>query len=467
MSPLVGGLVALLLATLLPAAASAASRVEVLRQGEVWTADFHLDRPERAWVLSRSSVAREDQKPWRPRSWTVETPGVRLVRLGSYDAFVTDGGLPLPRRIRIRFKPVADDLIADYDPALIFTDGTVALYDRHFHGFPMRSAAAVAGLPPDLAQVPQAHVPTRTRFRDGNGTVMHAGRSSPSVSLSGDTGTYILFGKPDKLATDTMVTVIDPKLPAWLRASLAKGTPAVLAHYARRLGPAAGSRPTFLISWAGPTPGLVSMGGSVLPSLVTMRFEGAGLLAPNPRAQDGARWFIAHEAAHFWLGEAVTYEFNRDAWITEGGADLLAIRTVAALEPSYDARAVLQASADDCLRLTKGKSVESAEQRNEHRSYYACGALFGLVAEAAQRKATGGDFHDFVRGLIEANRADRLVTRTEWLAALSRLAGSADQSAAIRQLLEVGSADPLAAYAALFTRAGIAHRTENGRLILL
>jgi hypothetical protein len=295
---------------------------------------------------------------------------------------------------------------------------------------------------------------------------MHSGRSSPSVSLTAEAGTYVLFGTPAKLVTDVMATVIDPQLPAWLRSSLEKLAPQVLAHYARRLGPPAGAKPTFLISWAGPTPGLVSMGGSVLPSLVTMRFEGAGLLAPNPKAQDGARWFIAHEASHFWLGEAVTYEFSRDAWITEGGADLLAIRTVAALDPSYDARAVLQQSTDDCLRLTKGKSVESAERRNEHRVYYACGALFSLVAEAAQRRATGGDFHDFVAGLIRANRADRLVTRTEWLAALSRVAGSTEHSATIRKLLVDGSADPLVAYADLFTRAGIAHRAEKGRLIL-
>jgi hypothetical protein len=208
------------------------------------------------------------------------------------------------------------------------------------------------------------------------------------------------------------------------------------------------------------------MGGSVLPSLVTMRFEGAGLLATNLKAQNAARWFVAHEAAHFWLGQAVTYEFSRDAWLTEGGADLLAVRTVAALDPTYDARAVLQQSADDCLALTRGKSVESAERKNEHRAYYACGALFGLVAEAAQRKASGGDFHDFVKALIAANKADRLVTRGDWLAMLTRVAGTPVLSTAIRRLLEEGSADPAAAYSSLFTSAGIPHRIEQGRLIL-
>jgi aminopeptidase N len=105
------------------------------------------------------------------------------------------------------------------------------------------------------------------------------------------------------------------------------------------------------------------MGGSVLPSLVVMRFEGAGVLSESPALRNQARWFIAHEAAHFWLGQAVSYEFSRDAWITEGGADLLAVRTVAALDPSYDARKALQGSVDECIKLTKDKGVASAQQR--------------------------------------------------------------------------------------------------------
>lgn len=275
-----GALTLALLAFLLPTPAQAASQVEIVRSGDRWTADFRLDRPARTWVLSRSAVAKGDGKPWRQRSWTVETPGVRLERIGGYDTFVAADGSALPARIRVRFTPVAQGLVADYDPALVFTDGTVALYDSHFHGFPMPDRSAVAALPADLAEVPQADASTRTRFRDSAGPVMHGGRSQSSVSLTGDRGTYVLFGSPRKLVTPAMATVIDPQLPAWLRASLERTAPKVLAYYARRLGPPPGTKPTFLVSWAGPTPGLVSMGGSVLPSLVTMRFEGAGCLPP-------------------------------------------------------------------------------------------------------------------------------------------------------------------------------------------
>jgi hypothetical protein len=52
--------------------------------------------------------------------------------------------------------------------------------------------------------------------------------------------------------------------------------------------------------------------------------------------------------------------------------------------------------------LTAGRGVASASERNEHRAYYACGALFGLVAEAASHRP----FAEFVRRLIAENRAD-------------------------------------------------------------
>jgi hypothetical protein len=205
------------------------------------------------------------------------------------------------------------------------------------------------------------------------------------------------------------------------------------------------------------------MGGSVLPGLVTMTFEGEGVLEERPELRNQARWFIAHESAHFWLGQAVRYQYSREAWITEGGADLLAFRTVAATDPAYDARAQLQRSLDDCVALTRGKSVESAQQRNEARTYYACGAVFGLVAEAS----SGRSFADWLRPLIDANRADGVLNRAEWLAALERGRNGAELRREVERLLDHGAADPAAAFASLFAKAGVPHRLEGGKLRLV
>ncbi|MFN3389940.1 MAG: hypothetical protein ACK40O_13540, partial [Allosphingosinicella sp.] len=415
-----------------------------------WTADFRFPRDAAVWAFARSDLARVSNQPWRPESWTVETPGVRLERQGWYDVLVAADGGPVPRNVRIRFTPFAEDIETGYDAALVFTDGSVALFDQQFKAFPAASPAEVAALPLDAGQVPAAAQATRVTFRDAGGRVLHAGRRHASVTLD-DAGTYVLFGPAEPIVTDAIAAIVDPGLPGWLGDFLDVQTPLILGRYAAALGPPPGPKPTLMASWGGPVggPGHVSTGGSVLPGLVVMTFMGEGLLEEQPPVRDQTRWFIAHEGAHFWLGQAVMYESPRDAWITEGGADLLAIRTVAAIDPAYDARAALQRLLDECLKLSAGGPLSSAQERGAHRAFYGCGAMFGLAAEAS----SGKSFPAWIRPLIDANRADGVLSRAEWLAAL----GDPALRQAVLALLDTGAADPARAYAALFARAGVPH----------
>jgi hypothetical protein len=194
------------------------------------------------------------------------------------------------------------------------------------------------------------------------------------------------------------------------------------------------------------------MGGSVLDAMLVMTFEGEALNAPSVAVRNATRWFAAHEGAHFWLGQAVAYEGPKDSWITEGGADLLAYRAVAAIDGAFDARAALQQALDACIvSATKGP-IATANERGDHKAYYNCGAIFGLVAE----RASGGDFASFVRALIESNKDDRQVSRAEWLAALDERAPGQGLGVAIGQLLDRRSGNP-GPWAALLSRASIPH----------
>ena len=103
------------------------------------------------------------------------------------------------------------------------------------------------------------------------------------------------------------------------------------------------------------------------------------------------------------------------------------------------------------MRLSTGKSVATANERGEHRAYYACGAVFALVAEASSRRP----FTAFVRTLIDENRADRTVTPAEWLALLTRVSRDPSLAPDITRLVNEGAADPKAVIASLFTRAGV------------
>lgn len=424
----------------------------VVRNGDSWTVEYRFAQLSPAWAFSRSALQQDIKRSWRPDSWKIETPGVRLTRRGFYDVLEADNGA-VPSEVRIRFKPYARALATSYDPALAFTDGSVALFDGQFELFPVQSAQAAEQLPINTPAASR----TAISFRDTHGQVLHGGQRHRSVTLQG-AGTYVLFGPAKPIVTTSMAAVIDPRLPVWLRSFLGRTMPQMLARYADELGPAVRTKPTIMVSWAGPTPKVISMAGSNLPGLITMTFEGEGVLQERASMRNHARWFIAHEAAHFWLGQAVRYEDSRGAWITEGGADLLAIRTVQALDPGYDWKAALNESISDCAALSKGRGVASAAERGEHRAHYACGALFGLLVE----QRTGRPFSEFIRPLIDANRADGVLSRAEWLAFAGERTGDPALVAWIETTLDRGQDDPAAAIATELHRAGIPFERGEG-----
>lgn len=220
-----------------------------------------------------------------------------------------------------------------------------------------------------------------------------------------------------------------------------------------------------MASWYGPNPRLTSLSGSVLPGLITASFEGKALLEESSDVLARNRWFIGHESAHFWLGQTVRYERSRDSWITEGGADLMAVRALKTLDPAYDARTELQQEVNDCVTLGV-KPVSEAGRRGEHRAFYACGALFAMAADAVQARATGGDWFDFLKFLIDESREDGVLTREEWLSHLTRVSGDAGLRLRIEALLDEGDADPTTVIADLFERSGVAHGLEDGKIVL-
>lgn len=447
------------------AATAEAPSVAVTRQGDVWTADFDLRSDAPVWAFRRSALTRSKREPWRMAQWRVESPGVVLERQGGRDILrAADGGL-VPRRVRIVMSPAAVDLEAEYDPALVFTDGSVALFSGHFDVFPLSSPEAAAALPHDLVGFTSDAPVSEVTMSDPQTPLLLNGARTHSATVEG-AATYAVFGPAELVDSAALATVIDNGLPAWIAAEIGEFAPRTAGFYASRLGPGQTEKPTVMASWNGPTEGVTSMGGSVLPGLIVMAFEGEGVVEHTPEVLASMRWFIGHESSHFWLGHTVRYASPREAWITEGGADLMAIRALEALDPAYDGRTELQKSVDDCARLTTARPLATANERGEHRAYYACGAVFALTAEALQKRRTGGDWFDVLATLIESNREDGVLAAADWLGELTRLAGDEAMAEDIARFVAEGSSDPMTVIAGLFDRSGVAHTVEAGRVRL-
>jgi hypothetical protein len=291
-------------------------------------------------------------------------------------------------------------------------------------------------------------------------------RGPASLDLGGD-GAYIYVGKAAPVDMPAFTGVIDPGLPVWVRTELDQFTPKLFAYYSERLGPFAGGRPTAYASWTGSAAAGTSMGGSVLKGTVILAIGGAGALKPSSSTLSRVRWFFGHESAHFWLGQTVRYDGPAQAWITEGGADMLAFRALEHLVAGYDARVELQRSLDECTKLVAGgKSLAGASARGDVRANYACGAVLLLAAEAAARKRDPhADVFNWMRGLLDARRSSGVVGEADWLNAFASVAAASTVSN-VRRFIEEGVQIPQSFLRQLFDETGVPYRIDLDRLVL-
>lgn len=454
------------LALATPTSASEADgvRVIVTRDGSNWRADYVFDREASAWAFYNSSNLNGSRQPWRTRDWVAITPGLSLERLAGLDVLKMRDGSPMPRRISLSLTPRGDNLEADY-PVLLFTDGSVAMFTGAFDVFPIASSNLPHLTAEEIADSRRQGANARISWTDTAGPVLVHGQRMENGETH-DGNAYVLFGRTQTNESERLVTVVDPELPVWIANSIETFSPRVADYYAMKLGPGQTDRPTIMATWYGPTEGTTTYGGSVLPGLIVMTFEGQELLSPSEGVLSDNRWFIAHEAAHFWLGQTVRAERSRESWITEGGADLLAVRAMQALDPGFDALEMLQKEVDDCVRLGD-RPVAGAGQRGDHRAYYACGAVLAMAAEALQYKATGGDWFDYLQPLIADNRASGVLHRTAWLTRLSSLSDDTALAKDIDVFLDNGNPDAAGFIASLFDRTGVNYERENERIVLV
>ncbi|WP_265528576.1 M1 aminopeptidase family protein [Sphingomicrobium marinum] len=437
--------------------------VEPIGNGR-FRAVLHFDEDAPLWIFHRSAVTREGNEDWRQLSWTVRTRGVRLTRIGNHAALVPTAGR-MPQTVEIFVRPFAQDLLADYTPAVTFTDGTLAMFSDHFTMRPAPSVEAVAALGASFNSLPDYRGGNpRVVFRSGGTTMRHDGERIARKHF--DTPAYVTYGNAAPRISNEISALVDPGLPQWLREQLLAEVPGLLDLYAQKLGPHKGGRPELIAAWEGPTPNLVSFGGSVMDETIILQIEGDRLIAPSRQAFGFVRQFIAHEAAHFWLGSTVGYGDPGDAWTSEGGADLMAQRAAEAIDRQHDASAFIEGSLNNCAAMASDGPLKAAPERHGQQAFYACGLVFSLVAEHHARQS-GGDFFSFWRGLIEAERDDGVASVEDWLAALRRAGGTDEQIALISTMHEVGVRDTAASLSALLGSAGYSvTRGEDGRLRL-
>lgn len=448
-----------------PQAAPPAAEVMVLREGETWHAEFTFNQPAPVWAFRHSALLREGRSPWRPGQLNILTPGVVLDHAGGRDVLRTEDGSAMPETVEAELFPASVGVEASYNPALVFTDGAVALFSDQFDMVPVASLEAASELPADFTQAGLPDPDVRVTWRDTAGPVLLQGqRQDAPATRSADT--YVLFGTPPAEETERFAVIADAALPAHVRELILITTPQLLELYAARTALSPPVKPMILASWNGPTPELRSMGGSVMPGLIAVAFEGEGVVNPADDLSRMVKLFLAHEAAHFWMGQIASYGREADMWITEGGAELMAARALESIDPEFDVKGFLQAAVDDCATLSASGPLATAGERGEHRAFYACGTVFAMVAEGFAGQSRQQGWLELSADLLRQNAEDKTITQEDWLAMLVDVSARPDIAAAMKDMVHEGTPAPEARLAEMLSAAGIAHHLADDRVLL-
>jgi hypothetical protein len=400
------------------------------RDGARWSVEYRLNANQKIWAFPRSKPDRLLAKSWRGRSWIVTTKGVRLSQMDGFDVLVADNGF-VPKQVKILFVPWADDLQADYDPALQFSTGDIALFDGHFNITPYVPEKGLVDA--NAAQV--------NRFVDKGRSIWGKGKSHSSATFSGDPN-YVLFGDLKPMESERLQTIIDPGMPDWLRTNMNAFVPRLVDDFARQFGvEGLDQKPSIWAVWGGGSLQGISTGGSVLPGFISMVLKGDGLVAENKDAKERLYWFLAHEVAHFWLGQRANYAGDGHQWISEGGANAAAMLYLKTNLPDYDFATEYANQVEDCRKSAKKGAIRTGYQRHDYQGYYACGAIFNLVADKFARE-NGSDFFGFNGALIKhADASDRKISGEEWLESFAKIANDARLAEAMVRLLEGTSSE--------------------------
>lgn len=396
-------------------------------------ATFSLPQDAPAWAFPRSAIGRFTDAPWRPDSWRIVTDGVRLDRIGEFDLLRADEGT-VPRRVEIEFTPFTGLLIADYAPALEFSDGGLAIFADHFTLGPVDAEALSS---PELAMpmLPRHQI----TFVDGTGgNILLDGAWYEERAVLGEASdTYAYFGDAEPSSTNGLALIVDAKIPAWIRRELVDFLPALIDYYTERLGVALPQDPTIYAVWDGADFDGASQGGSVLPNFLAANFGGRGLLTENPDALRRLRQFYAHEAAHFWNGGVVRNVEREHSWIHEGGADALAIEAMAHLTDDYDFEAAIGRAVDSCRKHGGGDPLNTAAAEGRHRAAYDCGALSHVLVAAE----IGGELPLTRLWAALIRRAAEMggdYGKVDWLSTAEELGASAETVALIESYANAG-----------------------------
>jgi hypothetical protein len=211
----------------------------------------------------------------------------------------------------------------------------------------------------------------------------------PASTFDKESSGWLYFG-PDRFIDDPAgLLIVDDGIAPVVRAQLTDMVAKVMELYRDRLGALPNGRPSIYVTWSDRDRTMRSWQADVVPGPV-MRFGLAGSMWADP-TEATKRFFvetIAHEIAHFWNANYFRSAQDAAPWVSEGGAELIAVSALSSLG-AMDAAAAqerIDRAIGECAGVAASNAWVGMVTRNYGRSPYACGLAMQLAIVAHSRR---------------------------------------------------------------------------------
>ncbi|SMF60049.1 hypothetical protein [Pseudobacteriovorax antillogorgiicola] len=339
--------------------------------GTTWTAQYRLPFAVKSLVFQR------DTNLFRHKLWDISPSTLKIVKDSGVERIISMDGEAF-QGFTVEFKVMDKALFKDYEFFRSFTDGGLVLFSGHLNV--MIDEITLENLKDEeFPFLPMTFAITAhsDNYIAINGKAFHRKASWKDESLH---GTYIYFGSQKPLESKSMISILDPALPAKVKSSLEPQLANLFSFYEEKFGHSLGYVPTVLFNYNPDHSGKRSSGGT-LPQMVQLSWQGP-FDSEDARDSEEVHWLVAHEAAHLWNGKLFRVYDTTPTWIKEGGADAVANRALY-FQGVYDQNKLWDRHLQDlntCLSILRGKALEDVT-RNGFQAHYKCGSAMMWMME--------------------------------------------------------------------------------------
>lgn len=363
------------------------------------------------WWVEYSNV-----RPVKQLAFLSSPNSSRVKRWNSADknfAIVYENGMEFIRRIdgnefsnaTFQLTPTYTHLPKSYAPFSPFSDGDMLFHSERFFACETLCDSDSNGWPFSI-EVPETEVIIV------NGEYF----KSKAKWIGYDDGQNIYVGNKNFKENEKFFAIIDSKLPTDIRQHLSVYLPKLIDFFEKSL-PKLKTKPMLFASYSPVDKNGFDAQGGTLAGQVFMHWDGRKF---SKNVSDKKTfWFFGHEIAHLFQHETPSVE-PLNAWIHEGGAEILAASAMSHFTNDYDnyIKSKLTASLFNCKsQLKAAKSYSDATDQNS-RVHYNCGlAIQSLINDNIEmknsKKSIINVWDNYIRSYTNSNEVEQFIQSTK------------------------------------------------------